>query len=307
MVQAPPPARRHLPGADQCHHRGERHLERGAGQRLGRGDEHDDRRPRHQAQRQRRAVEQHGDQGKARHGAGALRRHRRTGQRGIEERHQQGEHGRDLLGIDAQRQRRHQRDGVAQHAHHQGDHEDDVQAGDRQDVGEARVAHGLGDVLVDGGLLAGQQGGHHAAFRARQGGEDARRDVGAQRIDGANDAVRAAAFDHRRRRQRIAHGAQLLVPGDALEIERPALPLEAAVDWPAPWGGRRRERRRPLTKIPQRTRCGSWRGAPLPFSLTASGAHPPSGSRWMTRPSTLMLNNGRLSVGAARLAVRGRG
>ena len=81
------------------------------------------------------------------------------------------------------------------------------------------VAHGLGDVLVDGGLLAGQQGRRHAALRPRQGGEDARRDVGAQRIDGAHDAVGAAVLDHRRRRQRIAHGAELLVPGDPLEIE----------------------------------------------------------------------------------------
>ena len=94
-----------------------------------------------------------------------------------------------------------------------------MQAGDRQDVGEARIAHGLGDVLVDGGLLAGQQRRGHAAFRSGQRGQDARRDVGAQPVDGAHDAVGPAVLDDRGRRQRIAHAAQLLVPGDALEIE----------------------------------------------------------------------------------------
>ena len=48
-------------------------------------------------------------------------------------------------------------------------------------------------------------------------------------------------------------------------------------------------------------------GTPLPFRRTASSTtRTPSGRRWMSamRPSTLMLNKGRLSVGAATLAVR---
>ena len=104
---------------------------------------------------------------RGRHGAGALRRHRRAGERGVEQRHQQRDHGGDLLGIDAQRQRRHQRDAVAHQAHHQADDEDDVQARDRQDVGEARIAHRLGDVLVDRGLLAGQQRPRPRRLRGR--------------------------------------------------------------------------------------------------------------------------------------------
>jgi len=69
----------------------------------------------------------------------------------VEKRRGESQHRGDLLGVDAQRQRRHQRDAVAHQAHHQPDHEHDVQAGDRQDVGEAGIAHRLGDVLVDGG------------------------------------------------------------------------------------------------------------------------------------------------------------
>ena len=94
-----------------------------------------------------------------------------------------------------------------------------MQARDRQDVRQAQIAHRLGDVLVDRGLLAGQQGRRHAAFRAGQCLHDARGDVGAQAIDDAHDAVRPAVLDHHRRRQRIADGAELLVPGDPLEIE----------------------------------------------------------------------------------------
>ncbi len=100
--------------------------------------EHDDGRPGDEAQRQRRAVEQDRQQREGRHRAGALGRHRRAGERRVEERGHQGEHGRHLLGIDAQRQRRNQRDAVAHEAHHQADHEHDVQAGDRQDVRQAR-------------------------------------------------------------------------------------------------------------------------------------------------------------------------
>ena len=219
LVQASPPARRRLPRRDQGDHGGERHLERGAGQRFGRDGQHDHRRPGDQPERQGRAVEQDGEQREARHGAGALRRHRRAGERGVEQRRHQREHGRDLLGVDAQGERRDERDGVAHQAHHQGDDEHDVQARDRQDVGQARIAHRLGDVLVDRGLLAGQEGRDHAAFGAGQRLHDAPHDVGAQRVDGAHEAVGLAGIDHRRGRQRIAHGAELLVPGDALEIE----------------------------------------------------------------------------------------
>jgi phosphoketolase len=64
----------------------------------------------------------------------------------------------------------------------------------------------------------------------------------------------------------------------------------------------------PLVSV-TRTRNGiiSAGGTPLPFSRTASSTtRTLSGRRWMsaTRPSTLRLNSGRLSVGAARLAVR---
>ena len=48
-------------------------------------------------------------------------------------------------------------------------------------------------------------------------------------------------------------------------------------------------------------------GTPLPLRRTASSTtRTPSGRRWMslTLPSTLRLNSGRASVGAARLAVR---
>ena len=102
LVQAPPPARRRLPRRDQGDHGGERHLERGAGQRFGRDGQHDHRRPGDQPERQGRAVEQDGEQREARHGAGALRRHRGAGERGVEQRRHQREHGRDLLGVDAQ-------------------------------------------------------------------------------------------------------------------------------------------------------------------------------------------------------------
>ena len=219
LVQASSPARRRLPGRDQGDHGGERHLERGAGQRFGRDRQHDHRRPGDQPQRQGRAVEQDGEQGEARHGAGPLRRNRRAGERGVEQRRHQREHGRDLLGVDAQGERRHQGDAMAHQAHHQGDDEHDVQARDRQDVGETEVAHRLGDVLVDRGLLAGQERRDHAAFRAGQRLHDALDDIGPQRIDGAHEAVGLAGFDHRRGGQCIADGAKLLVPGDALEIE----------------------------------------------------------------------------------------
>jgi hypothetical protein len=58
-----------------------------------------------------------------------------------------------------------------------------------------------------------------------------------------------------------------------------------------------------------RSRAGiiSGAGTPLPFKRTASSTtRTPSGRRWMSamRPSTLMLNSGRLRVGAARVAVR---
>ena len=86
-------------------------------------------------------------------------------------------------------------------------------------MGQARIAHRLGDVLVDRGLLAGQEGRDHAAFGAGQRLHDAPHDVGAQRVDGAHEAVGLAGIDHDRGRQRIADGAELLVPGDALEIE----------------------------------------------------------------------------------------
>ena len=194
-------------------------VERGAGQRFGRDGEHDHRRPGDQPERQGRAIEQDGEQRETRHGAGALRRHRRAGERCVEQRRHQREHGRDLLGVDAQGERRDERDGVAHQAHHQGDDEHDVQARDRQDMGQPRIAHRLGDVLVDRGLLAGQEGGNHTAFGAGQRLHDAAHDVGAQGVDGAQEAVGLAGIDHGRGRQRIAHGAELLVPGDALEIE----------------------------------------------------------------------------------------
>ena len=81
------------------------------------------------------------------------------------------------------------------------------------------IAHRLGDVLVDGGLLAGQQRRGHATFGSGQRRQDARRDVRAQPVDAAHDAVGPAMLDDGGRRQRIAHAAQLLIPGDALEIE----------------------------------------------------------------------------------------
>ena len=252
-----------------------------------------------------------GEQREARHGAGALRRHRRAGERGVEQRRQQREHGGDLLGIDAQRQRRHQRDAVADQAHHQADDEHDVQARDRQDVRQARIAHRLGDVLVDRGLLAGQQGRDHAALGAGQRLHDALGDVGAQRIDGAHDAGRACrarspppAPAHSRRRR--AAGTRR----PAGNRRRPARPVRrAARGWPAPGCDRRRAIGGAPLLSDTRSRTGiiSGGGTPLPFSRTASSTtRTPSGRRWMSamRPSTLMLNKGRLSVGAARLAVR---
>lgn len=172
-----------------------------------------------QAQRQCRAVEQDGEQREARHGAGTLRRHRSAGERGVEQRGQQREDGRHLLGVDPQRERGHQRDAITNEAHHQPDREHDVQARDGQDVRQSRVTHRLGHVLVDRRLLARQQGRDHAAFGARQGLQNAGDDIGAQRSERAQEAVRLAALDDRGRCEGIADGAQLLVPGDPLEIE----------------------------------------------------------------------------------------
>jgi hypothetical protein len=162
---------------------------------------------------------QSSQQRESRHGASALRRHWGAGQSRVEKRHQKRDNGRDFLGVDAQRQRRHQRYAIAQQPHHQANHEHDVQARDRQDVRQTRIAHGVIDVLVHGGLLAGQQRRRHAAFGSGQRLEDTRRDVGAQAVDESHDAIGPAVVDHRRRCQRVPHGAQLLIPGDPLEIE----------------------------------------------------------------------------------------
>jgi hypothetical protein len=71
----------------------------------------------------------------------------------------------------------------------------------------------------------------------------------AQRIDGAHDAVRPTVLDHRRRRQRVAHGAELLVPGNPLEIEGA---------W-CGWSGRRRdvgEHQQPVADMNRRRALG---------------------------------------------------
>lgn len=84
---------------------------------------------------------------------------------------------------------------------------------------QTRIAHCLGDLLVDRGLLADQQGGDHAARRSWQHLQDAFGDISPERIEGTHKACGLAGVDDHGRRQRIAHGAELLVPGDALEIE----------------------------------------------------------------------------------------
>ena len=97
----------------------------------------------------------------------ADRRHLHAGQQGVGDAGQRADAGRDQHQVEAQRQPLAQRQQLQRQQHRRPDHRGDVQAADRQQVGQARPAHRLGILLADRGLVAGGERGGDSAARCR--------------------------------------------------------------------------------------------------------------------------------------------
>jgi hypothetical protein len=163
-------AHRTRPGLGQGHQgrRGrERHLKAGRPRRLGLDQQDDQGRHRQAVQGDGLAVEQDGGEG---HRGGDRRpqgRRRRAGDHQIGPDGGQARQGGDLLARNPQRRPRPGGDQQAHQAEREAADDGHVQARDRQDVGQARGAHGVGLFLGDPGLVAGDHGrGDPAALDA---------------------------------------------------------------------------------------------------------------------------------------------
>jgi hypothetical protein len=208
-----------LESGDEGDGGGEGHLEAGLGQRLGAEGEDDDGGERHGAQGQRAAVEEDGDQhdGYLHEGAFGGDVHARECE--VEGARDEGRGGGDLLGGQAQGKRRDGGEREPDEAEDEACHQHHVKARDREDVLEARDAQRLGRLGVDGGADAGGDGGREAARGAGDYFRDLLRDRHAEAVD---EEARPALLGRPQREDggaRVAHGAQAVEEGLALEVE----------------------------------------------------------------------------------------
>ena len=91
--------------------------------------------------------------------------------------------GRPFLDGVAERQRGHEREQGAHQPEHGARHDGHVQARDREDMGEAGIAHRLVYLLGDAAALAGDESRRDLSRLSRQRRSDAGIDDGSQRID----------------------------------------------------------------------------------------------------------------------------
>ena len=164
----PRPAAQRLVDGDHRHRRGERHLEPGLDQALGREDEDDERGERDRAHGERRPVEQHRDQHRRRHHVGALRRHlgARDDQVG-RPRRGAPPRPRSSSAATCSASARHQRQPVADDREDRRREQRHVQAGDRDDVVEVRGAQRRLGRAIDARAVAGQDRRGEGAVLAR--------------------------------------------------------------------------------------------------------------------------------------------
>ena len=121
------------------------------------------------------------------HDQRALGRRRPAGETGIEHGREDRERGRPFLDRIAQRHPRHERQRKAQSEEEQAGGDRDMQAGDRQQVRQAGIAHGVEVGGAQRGLVAHRQRDGDGAGRFRQLAADALRDRGARRMDPVGD------------------------------------------------------------------------------------------------------------------------
>ena len=144
---------------NQGQHGRKRHLERRAKQRC-RVQQHDYRRsPSKAPQRYRLPPGQNGQCHQAGHGKAALHGHLRAGQQHVKAPGKQGATSRQQLTRHAQCQRAIQRCQQARHPEGHAHHNRDMQAGDRENMREARIAHGIQISPWNNALATGQQRG----------------------------------------------------------------------------------------------------------------------------------------------------
>jgi hypothetical protein len=128
---------------NQRQRRGERHLKARMNDRLGRDEEHAERRHHERPQRERLAINHYADEDNGDHDEGTLRRHFGAREKQIERRSAQSRKRRPFLDRMPAGERPHQRERRAQYEEDDAGHQRHVIAGDRQDVADARSVHGV--------------------------------------------------------------------------------------------------------------------------------------------------------------------
>ncbi len=152
--------------------RGEAHLEARPGQRFGPEQEHDERGDRDQPQGQRLAPQRDPEQDEQGGDARADRRHLGAGEQRVGDSGERPGAGGDQHQPEAQRQRRAEREQLQREQHHRSDHRGEVEAADREQVGEAGAAHRFGVRFGNPALVAGGQRGGDPAGAAGEPGAD---------------------------------------------------------------------------------------------------------------------------------------